>query len=68
MSIASVKTEADKLASEQLSKARALLPPLIGATIKPNVKLFRRLAGLRGGDLDTKQDERYDENGKRVRK
>jgi hypothetical protein len=63
-----VKLAADEQASQQQQRAQSFMPPLQAVLIKPNFKFFRRLAGLRGSDLDRKQDERYDANGERVRK
>lgn len=54
--IEAVIARADKLADEQCAEVRSAFARspatlVLSASIKPNLKFFRRLAGLRNGDL-----------------
>lgn len=56
MSISQVKREADKKAEQSAAECRALLArnpvtALSAGTVKNPIKFYRRLAGLRNGDL-----------------
>lgn len=54
--IEKVKQRADTFAAKNALRIRAMatvLTPML-ATVRPNFKFFRRMAGLRNGDLQRK--------------
>lgn len=57
MTIAWVKAKADLQAENARDVCQQMVPPLAAATIKPNYKFYRKLAGLRNGDLKREEQK-----------